>query len=165
MNVNSRDPAPVLSRGRSRAGNSPWKWNNGKEVLRLDLTSSTTSRQQIHKFDHTWTANPCDWLPCRPPIGRLSPLSCLFTSPSCWGTHFLYLSNPRLGTSFPLFHALHNITKQNREFKWMGKWGQCGKYPPLESCWRPLPWVEAGYDTAAVTRCWPHLCSVFILIR
>ena len=35
MNVNSRDPAPVLSRGRSRAGNSPW--NNGKEVPRWVL--------------------------------------------------------------------------------------------------------------------------------
>ena len=41
-----------------------------------------------------------------PPIGQLSPLPCLFTSPSCWGTHFLYLSkHPHLGTSFPLFHA------------------------------------------------------------
>ena len=40
-------------------------WNNGKEVPRLDLTSSTTPGQQIHKYDHTRTANPCDWLPCR----------------------------------------------------------------------------------------------------
>ena len=31
-----------------------------KEVPRLDLTSSTTPGQQIHKFDHTRTANPCD---------------------------------------------------------------------------------------------------------
>ena len=38
---------------------------NGKEVPRLDFTSSTTPGQQIHKFDHTRTANPCDWLPCR----------------------------------------------------------------------------------------------------
>ena len=44
-----------------------FSWNNGKEVPRLglDLTSSTTPGQQIHKFDHTQTANPCDWLPCR----------------------------------------------------------------------------------------------------
>ena len=40
-------------------------WNNGKEVPRLDLTSSTTPGQQIHRFEHTLTANPCDWLPCR----------------------------------------------------------------------------------------------------
>ena len=40
-------------------------WNNGKEVPRLDLTSLTTPGQQIHKFDHTRTANQCDWLPCR----------------------------------------------------------------------------------------------------
>ena len=66
------------------------------------------SQSQIrsHKFDHTRTANTQVWpqpdcksvwlaavSPCRAPIGRLSPLHCLFTSPSCWGTHFLYLSN------------------------------------------------------------------------
>ena len=39
-------------------------WNNGKSEAKLDLTSSTTPGLQIHKFDHTWTANPCDWLPC-----------------------------------------------------------------------------------------------------
>ena len=67
------------------------------------------SPEQIrsHKFDHPRTANihtqphpGCVWLaavsPCRAPIGRLSPLPCLSTSPSCWGTHFLYLSNPHL---------------------------------------------------------------------
>ena len=32
-------------------------WNNGKDVPRLDLTSSTTPGLQIHKFDHTRTAN------------------------------------------------------------------------------------------------------------
>ena len=62
------------------------------------------------QFDHAWTANTqvrplpdskSVWLagvsPCRAPIGQMSPLSCLFTSPSCWGTHFLYLSNPPSG--------------------------------------------------------------------
>ena len=39
-------------------------WNNGNEVPRLDLRSSITPGQQIQKFDHTRTANPCDWLPC-----------------------------------------------------------------------------------------------------
>ena len=83
-------------------------WNNGKSRAKLDLTSLTTPGLQIHMVNHTRTANPCDWLPCHAPIGRLSPLPCLFTSPSCWGTHFLYLSNPtspNLGTSFPLFHG------------------------------------------------------------
>ena len=56
-------------------------WNNGKSGAKLDLTSSTTTGLQIHKFDHTRTANPCDWLPCRHAV--LSPLPCLFTSPSC----------------------------------------------------------------------------------
>ena len=40
-------------------------WNNGKEVPRLDLTSLAMLGQQIHKFDHTRTANQCDWLLCR----------------------------------------------------------------------------------------------------
>ena len=40
--------------------------------------------------------------PCRAPIGRLSPLHCLFISPSCWGTHFLYLSNPPSGNLLPI---------------------------------------------------------------
>ena len=39
-------------------------WNNGKSGAKLDLTSSTTPRLQIHKFDHIRTANPCDWLLC-----------------------------------------------------------------------------------------------------
>ena len=46
-------------------------WNNGKSGAKLDL-----------KFDHTRTANLCDWLPCRcaalPLVGCLSA-----TSPSC----------------------------------------------------------------------------------
>ena len=72
-------------------------WNNGKSGAKLDLTSSTTPGLQIHTVDHTRTANLCDWLamsPCRAPIGQLSPLPCLFKSPSCWRTHFLYLSDP-----------------------------------------------------------------------
>ena len=36
------------------------------------------------------------------PIGRLSPLPCLLTSPSCWGTHFLYLSNPPSVSFLPI---------------------------------------------------------------
>ena len=39
-------------------------WNNGKSGAKLDFTSSTKPGLQIHKFDHTRTANPCDWLPC-----------------------------------------------------------------------------------------------------
>ena len=80
-----------------------------------------------HKFDHTRTANTqvrpqpdCKsmWLaavsPCRAPIGRLSPLHCLFTSPSCWGTHFLYLSNPPSGNLLPIIPCptpciMHNL--------------------------------------------------------
>ena len=40
-------------------------WNNGKSGAKLVLTSSTTPGLQIHKFDHSRTANPWDWLPCR----------------------------------------------------------------------------------------------------
>ena len=39
-------------------------WNNGKSGAKLDLTSSTTPGLQMHKFDHTRTANPCDRLQC-----------------------------------------------------------------------------------------------------
>ena len=76
-------------------------WNNGKSGAKLDFTSSTKPGLQIHKFDHTRTANLCDWLPCRcaalPLVGCLSA-----TSPSCWGTHFLYLSNPPSGNLLPI---------------------------------------------------------------
>ena len=60
-------------------------WNNGKEVPRLDLTSSTTPGQQIH---YSWPHPDSKYkksmwlaavLPCRAPIGRLSPLPCLIT--------------------------------------------------------------------------------------
>ena len=40
--------------------------------------------------------------PCCAPIGLLYPLHCLFTSPNCWGTHFLYLSNPPSGNLLPI---------------------------------------------------------------
>ena len=57
-------------------------WNNGKSGAKLDLTSSTNPGLQMHKFDHTRTANPCDWLPCHcaalPLVGCLSA-----TYPSC----------------------------------------------------------------------------------
>ena len=69
-------------------------WNNGKEVPRLDLTSSTTPGQQIHyglphpdsKYNKSmWLA---DVSPCHAPIGRLSPLPCLITQQ----LHVCYIS-------------------------------------------------------------------------
>ena len=84
-------------------------WNNGKEVPRLDLTSSTAPGQQIHKFDHTRTANPCDWLPCRhaalPLVGCPHSLVYLHL-PVVEGLIFCISATPHLGTSFPLFHGL-----------------------------------------------------------
>ena len=77
-------------------------WNNGKSGAELDFTSSTKPGLQMHKFDHTQTANPCAVLPCRAPTGQLSPLPFLFTSPGCWGTHFLYLSSPPSGNLLPI---------------------------------------------------------------
>ena len=47
--------------------------------------------------------------PCCAPIGRLSPLRCLFTSPSCSGTHFLYLSNSPSGNLLPIIPCLYLI--------------------------------------------------------
>ena len=86
-------------------------WNNGKEeVPRLDLTSSTTPGQQIHKFDHTQTANLCDWLPCRRAALLLvgCPHSLLYLHlPVVEGLIFCISATPHLGTSFPLHSSMH----------------------------------------------------------
>ena len=84
-------------------------WNNGKSGAKLVLTSSTTPGLQIHKFDHSRTANPCDWLLCRraalPLVG--CPHSIVYLHlPVVEGLIFCILATPHLGTSFPLFHAL-----------------------------------------------------------
>ena len=83
-------------------------WNNGKSGAKLDLTSSTTPGLQIHKFDHSRTANPCDWLLCRraalPLVG--CPHSIVYLHlPVVEGLIFCISATPHLGTSFPLFHA------------------------------------------------------------
>ena len=61
--------------------------------------------------DHTWTSNiinPFDWLPCRcatlPLVGCPHYHgSCMSSiSPSCWGTHFLHLSNPPSRNFLPI---------------------------------------------------------------
>ena len=89
-------------------GEGWFSWNNGKEAPRLDLTSSTTPGQQIHKFNHTWTANPCDWLPCRcaalPLVGCPHSLVYLHL-PVVEELIFCNSATPHLGTSFPLFHG------------------------------------------------------------
>ena len=69
-------------------------WNNGKEVPRLDLTSSTMPGQQISQVQpHPDSKyNKSMWLadvsPCHAPIGRLSPLPCLITQQ----LHVCYIS-------------------------------------------------------------------------
>ena len=91
----------------SQAG-VPLAWNNGKSGAKLDLTSSTTPGLQIHKFDHTRTANPCDWLPCRRAALLLvgCPHSLVYLHlPVVEGLIFCISATPHLGTSFPLFHA------------------------------------------------------------
>ena len=71
-----------LEQGRRQQDGARSAWNNGKSGAKLEFTSSTKPGLQIHKFDHTRTANLCDWLPCRcaalPLVGCLSA-----TSPSC----------------------------------------------------------------------------------
>ena len=84
-------------------------WNNGKSIAKLDLTSLTTSGLQIHKFDHTRTANPCDWLLCRRTALLLvgCPHSLVYLHlPVVEGLIFCISATPHLGTSFPLFHGL-----------------------------------------------------------
>ena len=66
--LNCQSPVKLQTKARKDftiTEKAPKPWNNGKEVSRLDLTSLTTPGQQIHKFDHTRTANLCDWLLCR----------------------------------------------------------------------------------------------------
>ena len=87
-------------------------WNNGKSGAKLVLTSSTTPGLQIHKFDHSRTANPCDWLLCRraalPLVG--CPHSIVYLHlPVVEGLIFIISATPHLGTSFPLFHE-NNVT-------------------------------------------------------
>ena len=85
-------------------------WNNGKSGAELDLTSSTTPRLQIHTVDHTWTANPCDWLPCCHAVLLLvgCPHSLVYLHlPVVKGLIFCISATPHSGTSFPLFHALN----------------------------------------------------------
>ena len=85
-------------------------WNNGKSGAKLDLTSLTTPGLQIHMVDHTRTANPCDWLPCRRAalllVGCLHSLVYLHL-PVVEGLIFCISATPHLGTSFPLFHDLN----------------------------------------------------------
>ena len=86
-----------------------YPWNNGKSGAKLDLTSSTTTGLQIHKFDHTRTANPCDWLLCRRAALLLVsyPHSLVYLHlPVVEGLIFCISATPHLGTSFPLFHEL-----------------------------------------------------------
>ena len=81
-------------------------WNNGKSGAKLDLTSSTTPGLQIHMVDHTRTANPCDWLPCRRAVLLLvsCPHSLVYLH-LVEGLIFCIPATPHLGTSFPLFHG------------------------------------------------------------
>ena len=64
--------------------------------------------------DHAWTSNiiPTWWLVSWDlmwPIG--GELVTTITSPSCWGTHFLYLSNPPSGNLLPIISCLHTFTR------------------------------------------------------
>ena len=85
-------------------------WNNGKSGGKLDLTSWTKPGLQIHKFDHTRTANLCDWLPCRRAallLVRCSHSLLYLYLPVVEGLIFCISATPHLGTSFPLFHGFH----------------------------------------------------------
>ena len=69
----------------------------------------------IHYLNHARTANeiPTWWLvswALMRPIGGESET----TSPSCWGTHFLYLSNPPSGSLpiIPCYTSRHVCTKK-----------------------------------------------------
>ena len=88
-----------------------WWWDQRRmgRKLRNNFPSGRPKKMSRGPVDHTkkWVEL---WLaavsPCRAPIGRLSPLHCLITSPSCWGTHFLYLSNPPSVSFLPILLCL-----------------------------------------------------------
>ena len=66
------------------------------------------SEIRSHKFDHTRTANLCDWLPC--PRAALPLVSCPHSlvylhHPVVEGLIFCISATLHLGTSFPLFHG------------------------------------------------------------
>ena len=93
---------------------APWSWNSGKSGAKLDLTSPTTTGLQIHKVDHTQTANPCDWLPCcRAALLLVGyPHSLVYLHlPVVEGLIFCISATPHLGTSFPLFQTLNRCVK------------------------------------------------------
>ena len=105
--------------------------NNGKSGAKLDLTSLTTSGLQIHKFDHTRTANPCDWLLCR--CTALLLVGCphflvYLNLPVVEGLIFGIQATPHLGTSFPLFHEvrvcerLSNFADKSDKIKHKKQW-------------------------------------------
>ena len=91
---------------------------------------------QTKKWVELWLAAVS---PCRAPIGQLSPLPCLYTSPSCWGTHFLYLSNPPLVSFLPILLCLKCLTydmswqqsTQWLQWLWWGKLWCCRQYLQL----------------------------------
>jgi len=93
-------------------------WINGKSRAKLDLTSSTTPGLQIHTVDHTWTANPCDWLLCCRAalllVGCSHSLVYLHL-PVVEGLIFCISATPHLGTSFPLFHDLNPTTLRHHQ--------------------------------------------------
>ena len=108
-------------------------WNNGKSGAKLVLTSSTTAGLQIHKFDHSWTANPCDWLLCRcaalPLVG--CPHSIVYLHlPVVEGLIFCISATPHLGTSFPLFHDQESSLVHCTSCRCLGCCRMCAR-----QCW------------------------------
>ena len=95
-------------------------------------------------YDHARTANTISswWLvswDLMRPIG--GELVTTLTSPSCWGTHFLYLSNPPSGNLLPIIPCKHpsgdaadncddgdpdpepvlELSSDSREVAWLGR--------------------------------------------
>ena len=112
-----------------------------------------------HSFsDHAWTSNiiPTWWLVSWDfmwPIG--GELVTTITYPSCWGTHFLYLSNPPSGNLLPIIPCSRHTQLQTRTTRavdttqqiykfhfWSWAWGLCVVWslagwniPPLQQSW------------------------------
>ena len=128
--------------------------------VRNNFLSGQPKEMSKGPVDHTkkWVEL---WLaavsPCRTHIGRLSPLPCLITSPSCWGTHFLYLSNPPSGNLLPIIPCYTRCLNAHRDHV-------AGVAAGVSAWWLVAPVL--GLSTTTAVSNWAQLlpahCTAFL---
>ena len=112
--------------------------------------------QQMHKFDHTRTANPCDWPLCRRAALQLVGCPHSIVSlhlPAAEGLIFCISVTPHLGTSFPLFHVL---VPSDSDIQLGSKWDTCRQTTDFFLFWTnlkfpilfPLTWQRPRWSVS-----------------